>query len=262
MKKIFTLGLLLVMTLAGCAPAAQQTVAIGGSTSVQKFMEEFIIPQSNTAIKVESTYQSTSSSDGVVKAIDGTYTFGTASRELKPEEKTEVQEFVLAYDGIAIAVHPNNKVSSLTRAQIVDIFTGKISNWSEVGGADAAISVVSRESGSGTRSAFEELLDIKDQVKNSIVQSGNGDVANTVAGNEAAIGYISFENLDDKLKGLAVDGVEPTAKNVLDKKYTISRPFLLVWNEKFQTDSSKKLLTWIQENSAALAPESGLIPAE
>ena len=171
-----------------------------------------------------------SSSAGITNTIDGTSQIGMSSRDLKDEEKSELKEYQIAIDGIAVITNSANKVKDLTLQQVKDIYTGKITNWKEVGGADAEIVVVSREDGSGTRDGFQEIVgfESKDLTSNAQISDGSGNIKTTVQGNENAIGYISFGYLDDSINAVKIGGVEPKEENVYNDKYPISRPFLLV----------------------------------
>lgn len=266
MKKLTLSVLLLVVVLGltGCGSGAE-TIVINGSTSEEDLFKNTLIPQINNDLGYEVEYQSTGSSSGIESAKNGTASFGTSSRDLTTEEAEDLDQLVLAYDGIAIVVSKDNKVQNLTKDQVKKIFTGEITNWSEVGGDDSEISVISRESGSGTRTAFEELLDIEDEVtKDAQISDGNGNVATTVAGNVNAIGYVSFSTLaenEDTITGLSIDGVEPTARNVFDKKYTLSRPFLLLYKKDSLTEDEQNLLTWLEQTGKTLVSEAGLIEA-
>ena len=211
------------------------TVAVVGSTSVQPVAQELADAFSEIEPGVQVDIQGVGSSAGVKAANEETADIGTSSRELKEEEKGYgLTEHIIAYDGIAIAIHPNNKVENLTTEQIAKIFKGEITNWSEVGGADAEILVVSREDGSGTRGAFEELVELLDENKASMVKAdaliadGNGAVKANVASKENSIGYVSLSYLDDTLKSVKVDDVEVSVENIKAGKYKISRPFLML----------------------------------
>ncbi len=266
MKRI--LGILTIFTiiLAGCGASSNQAVTISGSTSVEEFMTNTIAPayESKTGNNIE--YQSIGSTAGIKNAINGTTTFGTSSRELTSDEKNSgLTEDILAIDGIAIVVNPNNQVENISASDLVKIYTGQITNWKDLGGKDQEIQVVSREEGSGTRGAFEELLNIEGKVTtDATISDGNGNVASTVSQNDAAIGYISFETLyanNDKVKGLKLDGVEPTAVNVQAGKYKLSRPFIMVYLADSLTDQDRDFIKFLDENKASLAPEAGLIEA-
>lgn len=150
------------------------------------------------------------------------------SRELKGDEKT-LKEIVIAYDAIAIVIHPTNLLQEISKAQIERVFSGAIKNWAELGGVDHPIHVVTREEGSGTRGAFDELIMGKNEVTPwALVQDSNGSVKETVAGDRYAIGYISLGLVDQRVRAVKVDGVVPSVEAVAQKKYAIVRPFLFV----------------------------------
>ena len=206
------------------------TISISGSTSVGPTMEilaeDYQKANEGTTIEV----QQVGSSAGITNTIDGTSQIGMSSRDLKDEEKSELKEYQIAIDGIAVITNSANKVKDLTLDQVKDIYTGKITNWKEVGGNDADIVVVSREDGSGTRDGFQEIVGFEsgDLTSNAQISDGSGNIKTTVQGNENAIGYISFGYLDDSINSVKIGGVEPKEENVYNKKYPISRPFLLV----------------------------------
>ena len=223
------------------APAAQTpavltgTVSTDGSTSMEKVIgalgEAFMEANSG----VTFTYNATGSSAGIQAAQEGRCDIGLSSRALKDEEKAaDLKETVLAYDGIAVIVNPQNAVEDLTLEQIADIYTGKITNWSEVGGSDAEIVLIGREAGSGTRSGFEEIVEVKDACQYRQELSSTGDVITTVAQNPGAIGYASLASVKDTVKAVKVAGVAPTEATVKDGTYAIQRPFVLVTKEGAQ----------------------------
>ena len=170
-----------------------------------------------------------------------------SSRDLKGEEKDSVQGTTIAYDGVALLVNPSNLVKDITLEQIKKVYTGEITNWKELGGEDGPIVVVSREEGSGTRDSFQEIVGYKSEelVKNASISDGSGSVKTTVAGNKNAIGFASFEYIDDTVSALNVDGIEPTAKNVKEGNYKISRPFLLVTKKDTLTQNGQNLIDFI-----------------
>lgn len=245
---------LLALSLSGCGneelPASSSEISGeingGGSTSVQKIIDAEGAEFGALHPAVKFTYSGTGSSDGIKNAANGTYSFGCASRELKTSEQGDLTELVFAYDGIAVIVNDKNPVENLTKDQIKAIYTGRITNWREVGGEDRPIAVVSREDGAGTRTAVEELLDFTEQLKPSAtVKEGNGNVQSTVAANPNAIGYVSITFVDRSVKPLRVDGVEATMENVLNKSYGLSRPFLALYNEKNITPQTRAFLDFI-----------------
>ena len=204
------------------------TVSTDGSTSMEKVIgalgEAFM--EANDGVTF--TYNPTGSGSGIQAVQEGRCDIGLSSRALKDEEKAAgLTETILCYDGIAVIVNPANKVENLTIAQIADIYTGKITNWSEVGGDDAEIVLIGREAGSGTRSGFEEIVEVKDACQYRQELSSTGDVITTVAQNPGAIGYASLASVKDTVKALQVEGVTPSEATVKDGTYAIQRPFVL-----------------------------------
>jgi phosphate transport system substrate-binding protein len=211
-------------------PAADMTggIALAGSTTVQPVAEQLVTAFKAANPDVRIDVQGGGSSVGVKSAGEGTVDIGMASREVKDSELDEFPNLVIhtiAYDGIAIAVHPDVGVDGLTVEQVRDIFSGAITNWSEVGGPDKAIVVVSREEGSGTRGAFEEMvMDEEVIVDTAILQPSNGAVKTTVSTTEDAIGFLSFGYLDASVRALDIGGVEATVENAKSGTYPIVRP--------------------------------------
>lgn len=206
------------------------TVSTDGSTSMEKvigslaesFMEE------NSGVDV--TYNATGSGTGITAVREGRCDIGLASRNLKDSE-TGLTATVLALDGIAIVVNPNNGVSDLTLEQIADIYTGKITNWSQVGGADGEIVCIGREAGSGTRDGFESITGTSEACVYRQELTSTGDVIATVASNPNAIGYASLSAVNDTIRAVTVNGVAPSEETVLDGSYEIQRPFNLITRE-------------------------------
>jgi len=240
-------------------------VPVSGSTSVEKIGnaegEEFM------ALNPEVTfsYEAIGSSAGIKNANEGITPIGAASRNLKEEEKAwGMTEVVIAYDGIAVVTHPSNTVADLSFEQIQAIYKGEITNWSEVGGADQNIVVVSREDGSGTRGAFEEILGFEGELtSDAMIAEGNGNVQTSVAGNEQAIGYVSLTSMDESVKAVLVNGVEATVDNVLAETYKISRPFIMMYHEKNMTPVTKAYIDFIlSEEGQVIVEENGGIPVK
>ncbi|MGE4277609.1 MAG: phosphate ABC transporter substrate-binding protein PstS family protein [Lawsonibacter sp.] len=254
MKKLTCLGLSIAMALsllAGCGSSgstnnntdtAQSTpkaqtelsgvVNTNGSTSMEKVMQIFIeaFQEQNKGVTVN--YNGSGSGAGVTSAIDGTADLGLASRELKDEETAQgAQAHIVALDGVAVVVNPENTVSDLTKEQIAKIFTGEITNWNQLGGADTEIAVYGREAGSGTRGAFEELVGVVDSCNYLNEYSSTGDVIGNVASNPNAIGYASLSAVGDTVKAVKVNGVECTEATVQDGTYAIQRPFIMITKE-------------------------------
>lgn len=239
------------------------TIVITGSTSVEKILNEMKdeFEAQNPDVTIE--YTGSGSSAGITDTKAGTNNIGASSRELKDEEKEDaLKTEVFAYDGIAVIVNPENEaVEDISEEQLADIYSGKITNWKDLGGNDADIFVVSREESSGTRSAFEELIGLEDAgglTGNAAVSEGNGPVQAAVAGNENAIGYVSFSFIDDTVKPLTVGGVEATAENAKSGSYPLSRPFLFCYYEDKVTDAGKAFLAFaLSEDGQAAVEEHG-----
>ena len=235
MKKTFTrvlaavLGTLVCASsalLTSCSSGEAKTVSTDGSTSMEKVIgalgEAFEAENSGTTF----TYNPTGSGSGITAVLEGRCDIGLSSRALKDDEKAQgLTETVLAYDGIAIIVNPENTVEDLTVDQIASIYKGEVTNWSEVGGADGEIVLIGREAGSGTRDGFESITGTKDACKYRQELTSTGDVITTVANNPNAIGYASLASVKDTVKALKVGGVTPTEDTVKDGTYLIQRPF-------------------------------------
>ena len=230
MTKVLTTVLVIALaalTLAGCARKDTSPVTTDGSTSMEKVIgtlgEAFTEKEG-----INVTYNPTGSGSGIQAVSEGRCDIGLSSRALKDDEKATLTATVVALDGIAMIVNPENPVSDLTVEQIADIYTGKITNWSEVGGNDAEIVLIGREAGSGTRDGFESITDTKDSCKYRQELTSTGDVITTVSTNPDAIGYASLAALKDNVKALTVGGIAPTEDTVKDGSYVIQRPFVLV----------------------------------
>lgn len=239
------------------------TVSISGSTSVGPLAEKLAAKyaeEDNSNIEINQI----GSSAGITNAISGVSEIGMSSRDLKEEEiATGLNEVVIAYDGIVVVTHPSNKVKDLKMEHIKQIFTGEVTNWNELGGDDMEIVVVSREDGSGSRDAFQEIVDYSsgELIRNSIIASGNGNIKTTVANNKHAVGFISFEYIDESISTIDINGVEATAENVLQEKYSLSRPFLFVYKEGQLTKYGQRFIDFIlSEEGQLIAAEAGAIP--
>ncbi|MCI5635818.1 MAG: phosphate ABC transporter substrate-binding protein [Sarcina ventriculi] len=241
------------------------TIAISGSTSVGPLveLEEEEFEANNQGVTIE--INQTGSSSGIKDTISGTTEIGMSSRELTNEESKNLKEVTIAVDGIGVVVNKNNPVKNLTLEQIKDIFTGKITNWSEVGGEDKEIVVVSREEGSGTRTAFQEILNYstEDTVKNAIVNNSTGATKVMVEENDNAIGYMSIGYIDDSIASVNVDGVESTADNVKSGEYKIQRPFLLVYKEGALSEEGQEFIDFIlSDKGQAIVAEENLVTVD
>lgn len=230
MKK-FLIVFLLALVAFGCSA---ETITIAGSTSVAPLVEEIATEYDAKYQNKKIVVNATGSSAGVKAVLDGTAQIGMVSRELTSEEKAkDITAITIANDGIAVVVHPSNQVKNLTLEQVAQIFTGKITNWQEVGGKDSKIIVVIRDAASGTRGAFEELVHKgKRAVETALVSPTTGTVRTTIATTKTAIGYISLGALDKSVKAVTISGVEANEQNVLAGTYKISRPLALITKGK------------------------------
>lgn len=246
------------------------SLVVVGSTSVTPVAEELAAAYMEKNPDVTIDIQGIGSSAGVKATSDSTADIGMSSRNLKEEEKNwGLNEYVIAYDGIAIVTHPSNQVGDLTKDQISKIFSGEITNWSEVGGKDSEILVVSREAGSGTRGAFEELMDLI--VKNSdgkevssvkldaLIAEGNGAVKANIASKEDAIGYVSLSYIDESVKTFSVDGVDVSVENIVNGSYKVSRPFLML-SKGEENEIQKSFMDYILSDEGQVIVAEKLIP--
>ncbi len=265
MKKvisIFAAALIMCSTFAGCS-SEKEAVATDGSTSMEKVIgvlgETF---EADTGITV--TYNPTGSGSGIKAVEAGTCDIGLSSRDLKDEEKEQgLEATVLAYDGIAIIVNPENPVSDLDIETIAKIYTGEIANWSEIGGNDSEIVLIGREAGSGTRDGFESITDTEDNCKYRQELTSTGDVITTVAGNPAAIGYASVASVKDSVKMLTVGGIAPSEETIKDGSYVVQRPFVLVTKADTElSESAQKFFDYItSENASEAISSAGVVAA-
>lgn len=250
------------------APAEATTdlsgsISMVGSTSMEKlanalseaFMEEY--PDATV------TAEFVGSGAGIEAVTNGTADIGNSSRSLKDEEKAAgVVENVVAIDGIAVCVDPANEVADLTKEQLTNIYNGTITNWKEVGGTDEPIIVIGREAGSGTRGAFEELVDLKDACKYANELDSTGAVIAKVASTPGAIGYASLDALDDSVKALSLESVEATAENIKAGNYFLSRPFVMATKGEI-SEQNDLVQAWFDfvlgDEGQQVASEVGLI---
>ena len=268
MNKFSALAFAAVLSVASVFGAesavAGGTVSTDGSTSMEKVIgslgEKFQLDNPDIAF----TYNPTGSGSGISAALEGRCDIGLSSRALKDDEKAKgLKPTVLAYDGISIIVNPSNPVKDLTVEQIKDIYTGKITNWKDVGGNDAGIVVVGREAGSGTRDGFESVTGTKEQCKYRQELTSTGDVIAAAQGNPNAIGYASTAAVGKTVKTLTVGGVEPTEANVKNGSYVVQRPFILVTKEgKALSAEAQKFFDYaVSKEAAEIIIKAGAVPA-
>ena len=224
-----------------------------GSTSMADVMAAFQESFEGVQPGVTVNYSGTGSGSGITNVLAGSVDIGLASRALTEDEKAQgAVENIVALDGVAVVVNPENTVSSLTVEQIAQIYNGTITNWSELGGADAEIAVIGRDAASGTRGAFEEIVGVEDQCKYTNEYESTGEVIGSVAGNPNAIGYASLSAVDESVTAVAVNGVAPSEATVADGTYEIQRPFVMVTKDGVElSDAAQAFLDWAMSADAA-----------
>lgn len=250
------------------APAETTTdlsgsISMVGSTSMEKLANALSEAFMEEHPDVTVTAEFVGSGAGIEAVTNGTTDIGNSSRSLKDEEKAAgVVENVVAIDGIAVCVDPANEVADLTKEQLTNIYNGTVTNWKEVGGADEPIIVIGREAGSGTRGAFEELVDLVDGCKYANELDSTGAVIAKVASTPGAIGYASLDALDDSVKALSLEGVEATAENIKAGNYFLSRPFVMATKGEIseQNDLVQAWFDYVMgDEGQQIASEVGLI---
>jgi phosphate transport system substrate-binding protein len=233
---------------------------VAGSTSVQPFADRWAEIYMKKYPGRVVNVQGGGSSAGIQAARSGAADIGTSSRELKPEEK-DLTRTVVARDGLAIIVHPNNPVSDMSLSQVRQIFTGQLKSWKEFRGQDKTMDVVTREEGSGTRGAFQELVMGKNRIfKGAIVEDSNGTVREIVAGDPDSIGYISLGLVNERIKALNLDGTKATDENILLNTYRLVRPFLFVTRGPAKGEAKDFIEFVLSAEGQDLIKKEGLIP--
>ena len=278
MKKLISLTLAALMALmlfAGCGNTNDNkkddsnntevtgTVSTDGSTSMEKVIMSLGESFQTDHKGITVGYNPTGSGSGITAVAEGRCDIGLSSRALKDDEKAQgLEETVLALDGIAIIVNPENPVKDLSIEQIAKIYTGEITNWKDVGGNNAEIVLIGREAGSGTRDGFESITDTKDACQYRQELTSTGDVITTVAGNPNAIGYASLASVKDTVKALSVGGVAPSEATVSDGSYAVQRPFVLVTKKGVELSAAAQLFFDYATSSAAaeIITAAGAVP--
>lgn len=253
-------------TAAGAASAdLKGSISMVGSTSMEKFATALseVFMESNPGVTVQAEF--VGSGAGIEAVGSGSADIGNSSRNLKDEEKAKgIAENIVAIDGIAVVTDPSNTVADLTKDQLINVYNGTTANWKDLGGADQPIVVIGREAGSGTRSAFEELLKLEDACKYSNELDSTGAVMAKVASTPGSIGYVSLDVLDDTVKTMNLEGTEPTPENIKAGSYFLSRPFVMATKGEIseQSDLVKALFDYIySDEGKELVKSVGLIPA-
>ncbi|MGQ9535064.1 MAG: phosphate ABC transporter substrate-binding protein [bacterium] len=235
-------------------------IIIAGSTSVQPFIEKLAEEFMAKHPEVKINVQGGGSTAGIQAVFNRTCAIGTSSRHLKPDEQ-DLHIFTMALDGIAVIIHRSNPLTNLTHEQLKDIFSGKIDNWKQVGGPDKKIIVVTREEGSGTRGAFEELIMHGTAISDAcLVQDSNGAIREIVAITPQAIGYISAGLIDERIKAVSIDGVYPSVANLVSGKYKFVRPFLLLTKDEPSGIVRSIIEYALSPEAQEILQHNGLIP--
>lgn len=266
MKKFvifITIVSLALTAMAGCGKTVSGSVSTDGSTSMEKVIGALGEAFEEENSGVTFTYNPTGSGSGITAVAEGRCDIGLSSRNLKEEEKAQgLTETVLALDGIAIIVNPDNPVNDLDLETIGRIYRGEITNWKDIGGNDLEIVLIGREAGSGTRDGFESITDTEDACKYRQELTSTGDVITTVAGNPAAIGYASLASVKETVKALSVGSIMPTEETVKDGSYVVQRPFVLVTKSNTElSEAAQKFFDYITSSEAnEIISSAGAVP--
>lgn len=266
MKKILCIAASLALAAASITGCSEKnsggSVSTDGSTSMEEVIGVLGEAFENDNEGVTFTYNPTGSGSGIQAVSEGRCDIGLSSRALKDEEKASgLVETVVAYDGIAVIVNPSNPVSDLTLEQIASIYTGEVTNWSDVGGDDAEIVLIGREAGSGTRDGFESITKTEDKCLYRQELTSTGDVITTVSQNPNAIGYASLAAVKDNVKALKVGGVTPSEATVKDGSYVVQRPFVFVTKEDTPlSETAQKFFDFaLSADAAPLISQAGAV---
>ncbi len=251
----------LVLLIAGCGKA-KTSITLAGSTAFQPFAEKLAEQYMNIHQNASITVQGGGSAVGVQSALSGAAQIGMADLVELPEEAKQLTATIVARDGIALVLNPANKVTNLTMQEVRDIFNGKIKNWEAVGGANAPITVVSREAGSGTRSSFEQIVKEISLTKDGLIQDSNGTIRETVSNDPNAIGYLSHGLLNEKIRAIKVDDQECTTELITAGNYKLVRPIYLLVKGAPQGEVKNFIDYILSAEGQNTIEASGLIPAK
>lgn len=272
MKKIMAIlisAVLCIGALTGCgatdnaqSSAIGGTVSTDGSTSMEKVIGYLSEAYAEQTGNVNVTYNPTDSGSGIKAALEGRCDIGLSSRDLKNNEKSELDATVVAIDGIALIVNPANTIDDLTIEQISALYKGEITNWSELGGNDAPVVLIGREAASGTRDGFESITKAENPCKYSQELTSTGDVVQTVTSNPNAIGYASLASVKDSVKAIKVEGIYPSTKAIQDGSYKIQRSFVFVTKKNSElSPAAKAFFTFATSGEAdSLIEKAGAVP--
>lgn len=269
MKKFGILIVICLLCIAGVSLSANadietQKISLNGSTSMEKMINALKEGLEEQYPELQMEPQFTGSSAGIEAVLNGTADIGNSSRYLKDEEKEKgLNENIVAIDAIVIVTDTQNKVDNLTKQQLIDIYQGKIRNWQEVGGEDLPIVVIGRESGSGTRSAFEEILGIEEQCQYANEVNETGPIIAKVQSIPGAIGYVSLDVIDETVKPLSIDGIQASEETIQNGQYSLQRPFVMATKGSIeqQNENIQNLFQYIaSEDGRKIIRAMGLVP--
>lgn len=255
--------MLMLVVMVGCGKKDNETVSTDGSTSMEKVIGALGEAFEDNNSGVTFTYNPTGSGSGITAVAEGRCDIGLSSRNLKEEEKAQgLTETILAFDGIAIIVNPDNPVNDIDLETITKIYTGEITNWKEIGGKDLEIVLIGREAGSGTRDGFESITGTEDICQYRQELTSTGDVITTVAGNPGAIGYASLASVKETVKVLSVGGIMPTEETIKNGNYVVQRPFILVTKSDTKlSEIAQKFFNYITSSEAnEIISSAGAVP--
>jgi phosphate transport system substrate-binding protein len=250
-----------VAFIGGCSKG-KTSITLAGSTAFQPFAEKLADQYMTTHNNLVITVQGGGSAVGIQSANSGAAQIGMADLVVLPPEAKNLTATIVAKDGIAVVVNPSNKVSDLTTDQVRDIFNGKITNWKEVGGISAPITVVSREAGSGTRSSFEQIITGINLKKDALIQDSNGTIRETVANDANSVGYVSHGLINEKIKPLKVDDQDCNTENIISGKYKLVRPIFLLVKGTLEGETKNFIDYILSDEGQQMIKSKGLLPAK
>lgn len=259
--RLFAACILIALMVSGCG-RSKTSITLAGSTAFQPFAEKLAEQYMQKHPEVNITVQGGGSAVGIQSANSGAAQIGMADLVQLPEEAKGLTPTIVAQDGIAVVVNPGNSILNLTTDQVRDILNGKITNWKEVAGADATITVVSREAGSGTRSSFEQIIGNVFLKKDALIQDSNGTIRETVANDVNAIGYLSHGLVNEKIKAVKVDDQDCTTEAIVAGNYKIVRPIYLLVKGKADGEIQKFIDYILSEDGQKTIQSLGLLPAK
>ncbi|NLW88304.1 MAG: phosphate ABC transporter substrate-binding protein [Clostridiaceae bacterium] len=251
-----------VRTEAGTSDSLRGTLTLTGSTSMadvsNALAEAFMAKNDNVKISVGGN----GSGEGPTAVTSGTANISLLSRGLKDSETPDsYDQYIIGFDGVAVIVHPDSPIKEISLASLADVFSGEITNWSELGGPDAPIQCIGREAASGTRGAFEEIVKIEDIAVYAEEQNSTGNVKQAVAGNPNAIGYVSLSSVDQSVLALSIDSVSATTENVSSGSYKLQRPFLMITKKDVSDALTKAFIDFIySEEGMKIVEDDGVVP--